>query len=111
MAESDIFIAPSVTGTDGDQEGTPTVLIEASARCLPIISTHHAGIAEVVRDGASGFLVPEKDVNALTDKILYLIENPEKRLKLGREGRRHVKKYYDINQLNDSYWKLIRSIV
>jgi colanic acid/amylovoran biosynthesis glycosyltransferase len=111
MAESDIFISPSVTGTDGDQEGTPTVLIEASARCLPIVSTHHAGIAEVVRHGVSGFLVPEKDVDAMTDKIRYLVENPEKRIEFGRAGRRHVKTFHDIRMLNDRLLETYHSVV
>ena len=101
MAKSDIFIAPSVTGMDGDREGTPTVLIEAAARCLPIISTQHAGIPEVVQDGKSGFLVPEKDVNALTEKLQYLIENPGVWLELGQAGRRHVIENYDKNKIND----------
>jgi len=106
MAESDIFLAPSVTARDGDREGTPTVLIEASARCLPVISTQHAGIPEVVQDGKSGFLVPEKDVSALTEKLQYLIENPVIWSELGQAGRRHVIESYDKNKINDQLLKI-----
>ena len=111
MAESDIFIAPSVTGTDGDREGTPTVLIEASARCMPIVSTIHAGIPEVVQDGKSGFLVPEKDVTALTEKIQYLVENPQEWTNMGLAGRKHVIKNYDKNVLNKQLIETYKQII
>ena len=58
LRESDLLLAPSVTGKDGDEEGTPVVIMEALAQGLPVVTTQHAGIPEVVRDGESGFLVP-----------------------------------------------------
>ena len=77
FAESHIFIHPSITAKNGDQEGTPTVLIEAPARGLPIVSTTHSGITELVQNGKSGFLVPERDVGELAEKFEYLIFHPE----------------------------------
>jgi len=58
--EAHIFILHSVTARNGDMEGTPVVLMEAQASGLPVISTYHSGIPEVVIDKHSGFLVPEK---------------------------------------------------
>ena len=75
--QAHLFLAPSVTAKDGDQEGTPTVLLQAMATGLPVVSTVHSGIPEMVQDGVSGFLVPERDVDALTEKVAYLIEHPE----------------------------------
>ncbi|OQX53652.1 MAG: colanic acid biosynthesis glycosyltransferase WcaL, partial [Candidatus Cloacimonas sp. 4484_209] len=77
-----IFILPSMTARNGDQEGIPVVLMEAQATGLPVISTFHSGIPEGVLDGKSGFLVPEKDVDALADRLEYLIEHPENSLKI-----------------------------
>ena len=101
LRNTNILLAPSVTAKDGDQEGTPTVLIEALARGLPVLSTHHSGIPEVVEDGKSGFLAPERDVDILTEKLIYLIEHPEIWQDMGRAGRAYVEKYYDIYKLNN----------
>jgi colanic acid/amylovoran biosynthesis glycosyltransferase len=65
MRSADILLAPSVTSKDGDQEGIPVVLMEALAQGLPVLSTRHSGIPELVRDGEFGFLVPERDLDAL----------------------------------------------
>ena len=112
--QSHIFILPSITASNGDQEGIPVVLMEAQATGLPIISTYHTGIPEVVVDGKSGFLVPEKDVDALAEKLEYLIEHPEIWPDMGRYGRKFVEEKYDIKKLNqklvDIYQNLIRGI-
>lgn len=113
IRDSDILLAPSVTTKDGDQEGTPTVLMEAMATGLPVISTKHSGIPELVKDGESGFLVPERDVDALADKILYLIGHPRVRLSMGLTGRKFVEKNYNIKkltqELEEVYQELINS--
>lgn len=98
---ADIFILTSVTTSNGYQEGTPTALLEAMSSGLPVISTYHAGIPEQVKDGKFGFLVPERDVDALTKKLEYLIEHPELWPKMGHAGRRYVEENYDIEKLND----------
>jgi colanic acid/amylovoran biosynthesis glycosyltransferase len=96
---SDILLAPSVTAEDGDQEGIPVVLMEAMATGLPIISTKHTGIPELVLDGDSGLLVNEKDVESIGDKLKYLIVNPEKRITMGIVGRKIIEKSYNIDIL------------
>ena len=73
MQDSDILIAPSITANDGDKEGIPVVLMEAQAMGLPVISTYHSGIPELIIDGHNGFLVKERDFSALADKIVTLI--------------------------------------
>jgi len=90
LHQSDLFVLPSVTATDGDQEGTPTVLLEAQASGLPVISTQHAGIPEIVSDGETGYLVPERDVPALSSAFETLLEQPEQWVEMGRAGRKLV---------------------
>jgi colanic acid/amylovoran biosynthesis glycosyltransferase len=97
---SNFMLAPSVTSRSGDQEGIPVVLMEAMATGLPILSTMHSGIPELVEDGVSGFLVPERDVNALADKIIYLIENPQVWSRLGLAGRKEIEINYNIEILS-----------
>lgn len=111
MKGADILLAPSVTSEDGDQEGIPVVLMEALAQGLPVISTQHAGIPELVQDGEFGFLVPERDVDALTEKLEYLVEHPETWPEMGRAGRDYVERYYDINKLNDQLIQLYQRLL
>lgn len=101
MKESNILLAPSVTSENGDQEGIPVVIMEAMAQGLPVLSTYHSGIPELVQDGKSGFLVPESDVDALVERLIYLIEHREIWPQIGKMGRKFVEDNYDINKLND----------
>jgi colanic acid/amylovoran biosynthesis glycosyltransferase len=111
LQRSDILLAPSVTAEKGDQEGIPGVIMEAFAQGLPVVSTRHAGIPEVVHDGESGFLVPERDVDALAKRIEDLIERPELRFSLGRNGRNFVEEHYDIEKLNDRLVEIYQDIL
>src|SRR4030065_356569 len=100
-----------VTASDGDSEGLPVVLLEAQAVGLPIISSLHGGIPEGVLDSKSGFLVPEKDVDALAKKIEYLIEHPELWPDMGRYGRKFVEERYDIQKLNQRLVKIYKALL
>jgi len=88
--ESDIFLLSSVTANSGDEEGQGLVLQEAQAIGLPVVSTLHNGIPEGVLNGQTGFLVPERDVDALTERLIYLIEHPELWPQMGMAGRKFV---------------------
>ena len=76
-ASSDIFVAPSITAKDGDKEGFGLVFLEAMASGLPVIGSNSGGIPSIVKDGENGFLVEEKDVKDLQEKIEILIRNPD----------------------------------
>lgn len=97
MLKADIFIHPSVTSADGDSEGgAPVGIIEASAVGLPVISTYHADIPEVVIDGISGLLSKERDFESLAVNLKNLITQPEIRKEYGLNGREHVCKNYNL---------------
>ena len=98
--EANIFLLPSITASNGDKEGIPVVLMEAQASGLPTISTWHSGIPEVVINCETGFLVPEKSVQSLTDKITILINNPKLCIEMGLRGRNIIDKYFNIVKLN-----------
>lgn len=99
MGKAHIFLLHSVTATNGDMEGIPVSLMEAQAVGVPVISTYHSGIPELVQDGKSGFLVSEKNVDAFSERLSYLIEHPEEWLEMGRNGRNFVEEKYDNVQL------------
>lgn len=100
MSQAHIFALPSVTADNGDQEGTPISLIEAQASGLPVLSTRYSGIPEIVLDGKSGFLVPERDFAALAEKLLVLIERPELCTQFGACGRNHVAAQFELRGAN-----------
>ena len=92
----DIFLAPSMHGSDGETEGgAPVTLIEMSAFGMPIVSTLHCDIPEVILDGESGYLVPERDTDALADRLDYLVTHSERWEEMGRAGRQHIEQEYD----------------
>jgi colanic acid/amylovoran biosynthesis glycosyltransferase len=101
LSQSHIFLHPSVTANDGDQEASPVSIQEAMAMGLPVVSTFHGGIPELVENGVSGFLVPERDAEALAEKLIYLIDHPEQWFDLSQAGRARIKRQHEINQLND----------
>ena len=109
--QAHIFVLPSITTSNGDQEGIPVVLMEAQATGLPVISTYHTGIPEVIVEGKSGFLVPEKDVDALAERLEYPIEHPELWPDMGRYGRKFVEEKYDIKKLNQQLVEIYSNIL
>lgn len=72
LNEADIFLLPSKTAADGDMEGIPVALMEAMAVGLPVVSTFHSGIPELIEHNVSGWLVKEDDAEALADTLLKL---------------------------------------
>ena len=101
LSRSHIFILPSITGKDGDQEGIPNALKEAMAAGIPVISTFHAGIQELVTDKESGLLVEEKDVNGIVKAVELLIKNEDLYNKISRQGREKVIQDFDIKNVID----------
>ena len=106
-----IFMAPSVTGSDGNQDAPVNTLKEAMAMGLPVISTFHGGIPELVEDGISGFLIPERNAEAIAEKLTYLIEHSEIWQQMGASGRKQVETKYDMNQLNDELIEIYQQII
>ena len=111
LSNTHIFVAPSITAADGNQDAPINVLKEAMAIGLPVVSTYHGGIPELVEDGRSGFLVPEKDADALADRLSYLIEHPELWSSMGKTGRDYVLKHYNLSELNDDLMNVYLSLV
>lgn len=72
LSEADIFLLPSKTAADGDMEGIPVALMEAMAVGLPVVSTFHSGIPELIENNVSGWLVEEDDPEALAGTLLKL---------------------------------------
>lgn len=75
LSRARIFAGPSITGSDGDAEGLGMVFAEAQATGLPVVSCRHGGVPEVVRDGETGLLAPERDSRALASHIERFLQD------------------------------------
>ena len=100
MRESHVLLAPSITAQNEDEEGIPVALMEAMASGLPVVSTFHAGIPELVSHGFSGLLAPERDPEALAAHTRFLITHSNERQSMALGGRRTVEKEFDTDKLN-----------
>jgi colanic acid/amylovoran biosynthesis glycosyltransferase len=111
LDKSHLFLAPSITAQDGNQDAPVNTLKEAMAMGLPVISTYHGGIPELVEDGVSGFLVPEKNIEAIAEKLRYLITHPHQWEAMGKAGREKVLSNYDKGKLNDELVQIYQSLL
>ncbi|MEX2568862.1 MAG: glycosyltransferase [Cyclobacteriaceae bacterium] len=93
--QADIFVLPSITASDGNSEGQGLVLQEAQAVGLPVVATFHNGIPEGVKDGETGFLVGERNIRAMAEKIEMLTNNETLRQKMGGNGIKLISKKFD----------------
>lgn len=98
MQRAWVLAAPSVTGANGDQEGLPTVLVEAAACGAALIGSLHSGIPEIVVDGESGLLAPEGSVGALSRRLEELLGSPELRNRLAAGARALAERSFDATR-------------
>ncbi|SFZ93996.1 Glycosyltransferase involved in cell wall bisynthesis [Flaviramulus basaltis] len=104
MQNSLAFVQHSVTAENGDMEGTPVSVMEASSTGLPIISTLHGGIKDAVIHNKTGFLVEETNFKDMANYMINLCDNPEKAKELGLNGREQIEKnYHQEKQINKLY--------
>lgn len=90
LLETDVFIMASFA------EGVPVVLMEAMASAVPVVATRIAGVAELVEDGISGFLVPPGDAQSLAERTAALLDDPALRQRFGKAGRAEVEAEFNI---------------
>lgn len=98
LKTASIFVLPSIIDEFGDRDALPTVLLEAHAMGLPVISTNISGIPEIVDNGKTGFLVQPKDPISLAKKIEKVLSNHQLGTSLGQNGRKKVEALFDIRK-------------
>lgn len=98
LAEADVMVLPSIVTNKGKKEGIPVALMEALATELPVIATKISGIPELIVDGETGMLVPERDAISMADALIQLQEHPELGTQLGKQGRQKVLDEFSLTQ-------------
>lgn len=107
-----IFIQPSIHASDGDCEGgAPVVLLDMQASGMPVISTRHCDIPEYIQDRITGFLVEERDVHALAERIIYLATHGELWPHMGRQGREHISRQYNAKTQTEKLEEIYDKVV
>jgi colanic acid/amylovoran biosynthesis glycosyltransferase len=96
MREADVFLQHSITAENGDSEGLPVAIIEAMAESVPVVSTAHAGIPEVVKDGVTGFLVEPGDSDGMAARAATLLQDRNLRLRMGAAARQLIAQEYSL---------------
>lgn len=96
LAQCNVFILPSY------REGTPKTVLEAMACGRAVITTNAPGCRETVEDGKNGFLVPVRDVDALSTKMEYFIKNPECVSMMAVDGRKKAETVFNVKLVNQS---------
>lgn len=111
MSEATAVVVPSVTASNGDSEGLPTVILEAQACATPLVVTRHAGNLEAVVQNQSALVVDEKSATQLAEAINELCSKPEMVEFFGVQGRRHVLAHFSqrgtIEAIETLYERLI----
>lgn len=99
LSEADAFVLPSLTAPDGDMEGVPVAIMEAMAMGVPVVSTRHSGIPELVEHGRTGLLSKEGDVDGLARCLRILIDRPELVADMVQAARRKIEADYNNARL------------
>lgn len=107
-----VFLAPSVTASDGDTEGgAPVIVIEMSASGMPVVSSFHCDIPEVIEDGVTGLLAEERDVSGLEEKLAWLIDSPDSWEPIEIAARQHAEREFSAAAQGERLAAIYRSLV
>ena len=107
-----VFLSPSVTAGDGDTEGgAPVSLIDMAASGMLVVSTRHCDIPEIIRDGETGLLADERDVDGLVTKLEWLVAHPEAWAGIRKAARLHVETHFSASVQAEQLAKLYRTLI
>ncbi len=98
LSESLAFVQHSITADNGDMEGTPLAVLEASSAGLPVISTYHAGISDVIVHEQTGLLCNEHDVKKMSEHMQCLLKDNAYAKQLGQAGKKHIATHYNLKR-------------
>ena len=105
-----LFVQHSIIATNGDSEGTPVGIIEAMAAGLPLVSTRHAGIPDVVIENETGFLVDEGNIDVMAEQILTLLDNRDLAGSFGKKGNERILSEFTLQKHIATIDRLIEEI-
>jgi hypothetical protein len=96
-----LYVHPAIYDDRGDTEGLGVVLIEALRNRKPVVASQVGGIVDVIKDGETGLLVPQKDPEALAEAVLRVLQDPALARRLGEQGYVYATKFFDWDRITD----------
>tara|TARA_R110002111_G_scaffold144531_2_gene210701 strand:+ start:685 stop:1959 length:1275 start_codon:yes stop_codon:yes gene_type:complete len=109
LQSADIFVLASRIADDGDRDGLPNVLMEAQSQKLPVVATNVSAIPELVIDGETGLLVPERNLAAMTAALMRLCAEPALREQFAEKGNKRLRELFDANDLIGKLYKKLHA--
>jgi colanic acid/amylovoran biosynthesis glycosyltransferase len=107
LERSRMFVLACARADDGAMDNLPTVIMEAMAAGLPVVSTDVAAVSEMVVDGETGFIVPEKDSVALARKMAILMDDPDLARAMGMKGRSRCRALFNVDKTSASLCEIL----
>lgn len=111
FASADVFVGPSVVESNGDTESFGIVFAEAMASGCPVIATDVGGVADLVVDGQTGFLVLERDSEAIADAVVRVLQDGAQRERLRKDGLAWVRDQFDLSGTTARYAQLMEEML
>lgn len=102
------FVQHSVTSAINDAEGTPLTIMEAMACGLAVVTTKHGGIPDIIKDGETGYLVDEHDVDKMAERMCRIISAPEHTRLMSERAAQKVMKEHCLLKYTDELWRIIK---
>ncbi len=111
METSFAYVQHSITAKSGDMEGMPISILEASAAGLPVVSTFHAGIKDVIIHGETGLLSDEHDVKTMGMHLVRLLDDPNLSQALGTTGKARITSSFSFNKHISGIQSILESVI
>ncbi|MBL3556709.1 MULTISPECIES: glycosyltransferase [Marinobacter] len=111
MKQASGFVQHSVRAPDGDMEGTPVGVLEAMGMGLPVVSTRHGGIRDIIEEGETGLLVDEYDATGMAEALVQVATKPEYAKRLGAQARARVLQNWTTEKSVGRLWEIIQKSV
>jgi colanic acid/amylovoran biosynthesis glycosyltransferase len=108
LERSRMFVLACTRAEDGAMDNLPTVIMEAMAAGLPVVSTDVAAVSEMIADEETGFIVSERDSGALAQKMACLLDNPELARAMGMRGRERCRELFDLDRTSAAFCEILR---
>ncbi len=109
LSRAHLFALPCLNAADGGMDNLPTVIMEAMAAGLPVVSTPVAAVPEMVVEGSNGFLIPERDAGALAGRLRQLLDDPELGRTMGAAGRDRCRELFEISRTSASLYQILKA--
>lgn len=109
LARARMFVLPCLTAHDGSMDNLPTVIMEAMAAGLPVVSTEVAAVPEMVADGVTGHVVPERNPEAMAGAMKRLLEDKGAAREMGRRGREKCRELFDLQATSSSLCEILKA--